>query len=127
MKTVLDRNTVNTVQSLRCKAETHVKLKKGHVKITRRPRGFFRHLSNSCYASHPVTYTKPVEAFGSLIGLIGLDSLYPHAVNKATFILLFSTLTGAPPGAYGAEASLCLLDMYSFRLSLSLSLSLFRR
>jgi hypothetical protein len=45
-----------------------------------------------------------------------LDSWYRHAVNKATFILLFSTLTGAPPGAsYGAQASLRLLDVYSFR------------
>ena len=38
----------------RRKAETHVKLKKRHVKITRRPKGFFRHLNNFCYASHPV-------------------------------------------------------------------------
>ena len=56
MKPVLDRNTVT------CKAETHVKLKKRHVKITGRPKGFFRHLSNSCYASHPILY-KAVEVF----------------------------------------------------------------
>ena len=61
---------------------------------------------------HIQFYIKPVEVFRSLI-----DSWYRHAINKATFILLFSTLTGAPTGAsYGAEASLCLLDVYLFRL-----------
>jgi hypothetical protein len=111
MKTVLYRYIVTRGRT-GVKPKTHVKLKKRHVKITR-PKGFFRHLSNSCYASHPILCIKSVEAFRSFIGL---DSLYRHATNKATFILLFSTLTRAPPGAfYGAQASLRLLDVYSFR------------
>ena len=41
-------------RKIRRKIETHVNLKKRHVKITRRPKGFFRRVSNFCYASHPV-------------------------------------------------------------------------
>ena len=62
---------------------THVKLKKRRVKNARRPKGLFRHLSNSFYASHPVFIHKPVEDFRPFIGL---DSLYRHAINKATLI-----------------------------------------
>jgi hypothetical protein len=47
----------------RRKAETHVKLKRRHVKITRRSKGFSRHLNNSCYESHPVFMYKTCQGF----------------------------------------------------------------
>jgi hypothetical protein len=116
METVLDRNTVT-----RCKAS---RVKPRHVKITRRPKRFFRHLSNSCYASHPVFY-KTCRGFPDLssASIAGTDT-QRHANNKATFILLFSTLTGAPPGAsQGAQASLRLLEVFIANFATSCDLN----
>jgi hypothetical protein len=45
MKPVLDRYTVTRERSGVKPAETHVKLKKRHVKITRRPRGMLERVA----------------------------------------------------------------------------------
>ena len=62
---------------------THLKISKRHVKNAGRPKCLLRHISNSCYASHPILSYKSVESFRSFIPL---DSLYRHTFNKATLI-----------------------------------------